>query len=157
MKINERQILEKISNSEETTLQIGGEFADAISLEKEAFIALDGDLGAGKTAFVRGMAGVLCPGARVCSPTYTVMRSYSGVGGAFYHFDMYRIESEDDLYSIGFDDYLAREGFCLTEWSENILDFIPGDCVRVSIEKDDPHAPDHRRITISFCKEETAK
>ena len=66
---------------------------------------------------------------------------------------MYRIESEDDLLSIGFDDYLARDGFCLTEWSENILEFIPADCVRVTIEKDDPENTDHRRITISFCKE----
>jgi tRNA threonylcarbamoyladenosine biosynthesis protein TsaE len=66
---------------------------------------------------------------------------------------MYRIESEDDLLSIGFDDYLARDGFCLTEWSENIAEFIPDSCVRVTIEKDDTENTDHRRITISFSKE----
>ena len=97
-----RLILEKTSDSEEATLQIGAEFAGLLEGKKEAFIALDGDLGAGKTAFVRGMAGVLCPGARVCSPTYTVMRMYEGEGPTLYHFDMYRITSPEDLESVGF-------------------------------------------------------
>ena len=117
------------------------------------FVALFGDLGVGKTAFVRGFASIVTPGAAVRSPTFSLVNEYRARPLSLFHFDMYRIESEDDLLSIGFDDYLMRDGFCLTEWSENILDFIPDDCVRVSIEKDDPHDPDHRRITISFCKE----
>ena len=117
------------------------------------FVALFGDLGVGKTAFVRGFASVVAPGALVRSPTFSLVNEYRARPFSLFHFDMYRIESEDDLLSIGFDDYLMRDGFCLVEWSENILEFIPDDCVRVSIEKDDPTNTDHRRITISFSKE----
>ena len=137
------------------TEQCGAELA--ILLLQEAtlprFVALFGDLGVGKTAFVRGFASVVAPNAAVRSPTFSLVNEYRARPLSLFHFDMYRIESEDDLLSIGFDDYLARDGFCLTEWSENILEFIPADCVRVTIEKDDPENTDHRRITISFCKE----
>jgi tRNA threonylcarbamoyladenosine biosynthesis protein TsaE len=145
----ERQILEKISNSEETTLQIGGEFAATISLEKEAFVALDGDLGAGKTAFVRGMAGVLCPGARVCSPTYTVMRMYEGEDCTLYHFDMYRITSPEDLESVGFYDCV---GIVAAEWCSNTPYALPDSYYRVTIEK---LGENERRIVVSrVCKDE---
>lgn len=117
------------------------------------FVALFGDLGVGKTAFVRGFASVVTPGAAVRSPTFSLVNEYRARPLSLFHFDMYRIESEDDLLSIGFDDYLMRDGFCVTEWSENILEFLPDDCVRVTIEKDDPQNTDHRRITVSFCKE----
>ena len=117
------------------------------------FVALFGDLGVGKTAFVRGFASVVTPGALVRSPTFSLVNEYRARPLSLFHFDMYRIESEDDLLSIGFDDYLMRDGFCLTEWSENILEFIPDESVRVTIEKDDAENTDHRRITISFSKE----
>ena len=127
------------------------------------FVALFGDLGVGKTAFVRGFVGktafvrgfasVVTPGAPVRSPTFSLVNEYRARPLSLFHFDMYRIESEDDLLSIGFDDYLMRDGFCLTEWSENILEFIPEESVRVTIEKDDAENTDHRRITISFSKE----
>ena len=117
------------------------------------FVALFGDLGVGKTAFVRGFASVVTPGAPVRSPTFSLVNEYRARPLSLFHFDMYRIESEDDLLSIGFDDYLMRDGFCLTEWSENILEFIPEESVRVTIEKDDVENTDHRRITICFCKE----
>lgn len=117
------------------------------------FVALFGDLGVGKTAFVRGFASVIAPGAAVRSPTFSLVNEYRARPHALFHFDMYRIESEDDLLSIGFDDYLMRDGFCLTEWSENIIDFIPDDCIRVSIEKNDSQNTDHRRITIKLCQE----
>ncbi len=117
------------------------------------FVALFGDLGVGKTAFVRGFASVVTPGALVRSPTFSLVNEYRARPLSLFHFDMYRIESEDDLLSIGFDDYLMRDGFCLTEWSENILEFIPEESVRVTIEKDDTENTDHRRITISFSKE----
>lgn len=117
------------------------------------FVALFGDLGVGKTAFVRGFASVVTPGSAVRSPTFSLVNEYRARPLSLFHFDMYRIESEDDLLSIGFDDYLTRNGFCLTEWSENILEFIPSESVRVTIEKDDVENTDHRRITISFSKE----
>ena len=117
------------------------------------FVALFGDLGVGKTAFVRGFASIVAPGAAVRSPTFSLVNEYRARPLSLFHFDMYRIESEDDLLSIGFDDYLMRDGFCLTEWSENIIDFIPNDSVHVTIEKDDPENTDHRRITIKLCRE----
>jgi len=96
-------------------------------------VALYGDLGAGKTVFVRGMASLLSPDAHVKSPTYTIVNEYEG-DIPLYHFDMYRIESEDDLYSIGFDDYLER-GVAVIEWSENIPYALPKEYIRVTIDK----------------------
>ena len=111
------------------------------------YIALYGDLGAGKTAFARGVASVLCPNAAVRSPTFALVHEYRGAVPVF-HFDMYRIESEDDLYSIGYDDYLARDGVIIVEWSENIPYALPEQYVRVRIEKDDPENDDSRSIVI---------
>jgi tRNA threonylcarbamoyladenosine biosynthesis protein TsaE len=143
------------TNSAAETEQCGAELANLLLQDATLprFVALFGDLGVGKTAFVRGFASVVAPGAAVRSPTFSLVNEYRARPHSLFHFDMYRIESEDDLLSIGFDDYLMRDGFCLTEWSENILEFLPTDCLRVSIEKDDPENTDHRRITISFCKE----
>ena len=138
------------------TEKCGAELA-AFLLQDEGlprFVALFGDLGVGKTAFVRGFASVVAPSAAVRSPTFSLVNEYRARPLSLFHFDMYRIESEDDLLSIGFDDYLMRDGFCLTEWSENIVDFIPEDAVCVTIEKSDAANTGHRRITISFCKED---
>ena len=136
----------------EQTEQCGAELATLLlgNATLPRFVALFGDLGVGKTAFVRGFASVVTPGAAVRSPTFSLVNEYRVRSLSLFHFDMYRIESEDDLLSIGFDDYLMRDGFCLTEWSENIVEFLPQDCVRVTIEKDDSQNTDHRRITISF-------
>ena len=109
-----------------------------------AFIALYGDLGVGKTAFVRGFTSAVCESARVKSPTYTVVNEYRGGKVPVFHFDMYRIESDDDLYSTGFYDYID-EGIILSEWSENIPFAIPKEHISVKIEKD---GEDKRRITI---------
>ncbi len=109
------------------------------------YIALYGDLGVGKTAFVRGVASVLSPGSTVKSPTFALVHEHKGVLPLF-HFDMYRITDEDDLYSIGYDDYLLRGGVILVEWSENIPYALPDDYIRVSIRKDDPERPDSREI-----------
>ena len=146
---------EIITNSPEETENVGLEMASLVNdnLSLPPFIALYGDLGVGKTAFVRGFASVITPGAAVRSPTFSIVNEYRAKPHALFHFDMYRIESEDDLLSIGFDDYLARDGFCMTEWSENITEAIPEAVVRVHIEKNDPDHADNRRITIAFCKE----
>ena len=111
------------------------------------YIALYGDLGVGKTAFTRGVCQVLCPGAAVRSPTFALVNEYRGKLPVF-HFDMYRITGEDDLYSIGYDDYLLREGVILVEWSENIPFALPDEYLRVTITKNDPSAPDSREILI---------
>jgi tRNA threonylcarbamoyladenosine biosynthesis protein TsaE len=113
-----------------------------------SFVALYGDLGVGKTAFVRGFASVIAPEALVRSPTFALVNEYRGKGQKLFHFDMYRIESEDDLASIGFDDYLRRDGYAVSEWSENIESELPSDAVRVLIERTD--AFDGRAITLPF-------
>ena len=112
------------------------------------FVALYGGLGVGKTAFVRGFASVVAPGVTVRSPTFSLVNEYRAKPRALFHFDMYRISSEDDLLSIGFYDYLDRPGICLVEWSENIPYALPDDYVRVELVKDDPDKPDSRTVTV---------
>lgn len=118
------------------------------------FVALYGDLGVGKTAFVRGFASVITPDSLVRSPTFALVNEYRGKPLSLFHFDMYRIEDEDDLYSIGFYDYLDRRGICLVEWSEKIPYALPDELLRVTIEKNDPSRPDSRRITVELLTEE---
>lgn len=111
------------------------------------FVALYGDLGVGKTAFVRGFASVLAPGVAVRSPTFALVNEYRVTGHPLlFHFDMYRIGSEDDLYSMGFEDYLDR-GIGLCEWSENIPYALPTARIEVRIEKDSERV-DRRHISI---------
>ena len=135
--------MEYITNSAAETEALGKELAK--ELKCGDFVAMFGDLGVGKTAFVRGVASVLCPDVRVQSPTYTIVNAYRGKI-PLYHFDMYRIDSEEALYSCGFFDYLDS-GICIAEWCENITDFIPEGARRVTISKM-PDSPDSRRIEI---------
>ena len=109
-------------------------------------IAYFGDLGAGKTAFTRGLAQGLGITAPVTSPTYTIVNEYLSGRIPLFHFDMYRLSSSDELFDIGWEDYLSRGGVCAVEWSENVEDALQ-DAIRVTIEKD-PLEPDTRRITI---------
>ena len=112
---------------------------------RHLFIAFFGEMGVGKTAFTRGFAEGIADGLPVRSPTYTVVNEYHGGALPVFHFDMYRIEDGDDLTSIGFDDYLAREGFILCEWSENIEDDVPRDALLITIARDGECG---RRITM---------
>ena len=114
------------------------------------FIALYGDLGVGKTAFVRGFASVISPAAAVRSPTFALVNEYRAKPLSLFHFDMYRITDEDDLYSIGFYDYLDRAGICLVEWSENIPYALPERYIRVEIQKNNAEQSDCRLITASY-------
>ena len=113
------------------------------------FIALYGDLGVGKTAFVRGLARVMAPGAAVRSPTFALVNEYRAKPLSVFHFDMYRIESEDELESIGFYDYLDR-GLCVVEWSENIGYALPESYFKIEIGKCDAACPDKREITVQL-------
>ena len=119
------------------------------------FLALYGDLGVGKTAFVRGFTSFVAPSALVRSPTFAIVNEYRASPLSVFHFDMYRIESEDDLFSIGFDDYLTRRGVCLTEWSEKIEDALPPARISVLIEKNDPSNTESRKITIKSISEDS--
>lgn len=109
-------------------------------------VALFGDLGAGKTAFVRGMARGLGSTSRVTSPTFTIVNEYSGSLELF-HFDMYRLGSSEELFDIGWDDYLTRGGVCVVEWSENVNDAFDGTEIKVTIDK---LSDTDRKITIEI-------
>lgn len=134
------------TKSVEETEIIGRELGLALDKSEPCFIAMYGDLGVGKTAFVRGLASVLAPNGRVKSPTYTVVNKYDGEVLPLYHLDVYRINDEDELYSIGFDDYV-NTGICVVEWSENIPESIPTDAIKVLIEKTGENF-EARKITI---------
>ena len=107
-------------------------------------IAYRGDLGAGKTAFTRGLARGLGYAEPVTSPTYTIVNEYLGGRLPLFHFDMYRLKTSDDLWDIGWEDYLERGGVCAVEWSENVDDAMEN-AVYVTIEKT---GDESRRITI---------
>ena len=107
-------------------------------------IAYRGDLGAGKTAFTRGLARGLGYAEPVTSPTYTIVNEYLGGRLPLFHFDMYRLHSSDDLWDIGWEDYLDRNGICAVEWSENVADALDG-AISVTIEKT---GEESRRITL---------
>ena len=134
--------MEYITNSPEETEKIGAALAN--TLEPGAVIAYRGDLGAGKTAFTRGLARGLGYTDSVTSPTYTIVNEYLGGRLPLFHFDMYRLRSADDLWDIGWEDYLDRGGVCAVEWSENVADAMDG-AITVSISKLDENT---RRITI---------
>ncbi len=140
------EILSKITNSAEETERIGEVIAGYAIENNYDFVALYGDLGAGKTAFSRGFVGAISPEAEVCSPTYSIVNEYEGGKKTVFHFDMYRIEDEDSLDSIGFYDYFGR-GIILTEWSENIPYALPESYIRVKIEK---LTGDSRKITAEL-------
>ena len=141
------------TSSPEETEQAGKELAQKLLCGESLprFIALFGDLGVGKTAFVRGFTSVFAPNARVKSPTFALVNEYKDKSNglpAVFHFDMYRITDEDELYSIGFYDYLDRNGICLVEWSENIEYALPDRLFKVTIEKCSLEEPDKRSITV---------
>ena len=142
------------SSSPFDTEALGQALAKAIvsAPDLPRFVALYGDLGVGKTAFIRGFTAELVPSARVKSPTFALVNEYRGSPLSVFHFDMYRITDEDELWSMGFYDYLDRPGIYLTEWSENIAFALPERYLRVEIVKDSPEHPDSRRITVSLCQ-----
>ena len=138
------------TGSPEETEAVGAAVAHLLETDRmaPAFIAMYGDLGVGKTAFVRGLASVLAPGRAVRSPTFALVNEYRVSGKRpLFHFDMYRIESEDDLFSIGFEDY-PDAGICVAEWCENIPFALPDVFLEVRIEKCPPNI-DQRIIHIA--------
>ena len=140
--------------STEETESFGAKIAELIANDPALpkFIALFGDLGVGKTAFVRGFASRIAPSSRVKSPTFALVNEYRGESLSVFHFDMYRIEDEDELYSIGFFDYLNRRGICLVEWSENIEYALPDEYFSLTIEKCPEESEDKRKLTLNLMK-----
>lgn len=136
--------MERYSASEQETEAIGREMAQ--QLAPGAVVAFTGDLGAGKTAFVRGMAQGLGISQRVTSPTFTIVNEYEGPTPLF-HFDMYRLSGSEDLFDIGWEDYLSRGGVCAVEWSEQVADALPEGTVYVTLTRHPEH-DGWRSITV---------
>lgn len=132
------------SENEKETERIGEQFAK--TLQSGSVIAMRGGMGAGKTAFVRGLARGLGETGRVTSPTYTIVNEYE-TNPPLFHFDLYRLGSIDELFEIGFDDYLVRGGICVIEWSENAGDDVAYTHI-VELVRDDKNET-CRNITIS--------
>ncbi len=136
---------EIISNSYEETAAVAAEFAE--TLNGGEVIAMYGDLGAGKTAFVQGLARGLGIDRHITSPTFTIVNEYEG-RLPLYHFDVYRIADPDEMYEIGYDEYITNGGVCIIEWAELIEELLPEDCIRIEILKDDEKGDDFRIIRI---------
>ena len=133
--------MQRYSTSEGETEAIGRDLAARLS--PGAVVAFTGDLGAGKTAFVRGMAQGLGISQRVTSPTFTIVNEYEGGRLPLFHFDMYRLRDAEDLFDIGWEDFLVRGGICAVEWSENVDDALDEDAIRVDIRRG---AQDDQRV-----------
>ena len=136
--------MEFCTQSPEETEALGAALAS--SLRPGQVVAFRGPLGAGKTAFTRGLARGLGVTGPVTSPTYTIVNEYTGGRMPLFHFDMYRLSSEEDLFDIGWEDYLDRGGLCVVEWSERVSGAL-GSPVTVTIEKI-PGSDQQRKITI---------
>lgn len=124
--------MDYISHSEAETEALGRRLAAALS--PGAVVAYRGGLGMGKTAFTRGLARGLGYEGRVTSPTFTIVNEYEGGRLPLFHFDMYRLESEEELFDIGWEDYLHRGGVCVVEWSEKVAGALGG-ALRVDIRR----------------------
>ena len=135
--------MEFITNSPIETESVGEALGKV--LQPGSILAYEGDLGAGKTAFTRGLARGLGATEQVTSPTYTIVNEYLSGRMPLFHFDMYRLASSDDLWDIGWEDYLERGGVCAVEWSENVADAME-DAITVCIRK---LGEDSRKIIIT--------
>lgn len=136
-------MVEYISKSYEDTLEYASQFSK--KLDKGTVIGFIGGLGVGKTAFTTGFVKGLGINVDVSSPTFAICNDYIGENARVYHFDMYRVENWDDLYSTGFFDYLDTDAYILAEWSENVFGALPDDAVIVEIERIDDNT---RKIKI---------
>lgn len=133
------------SQNSQDTFCFAKQFAE--NLKKSTVLAFFGDLGAGKTTFIRGLVeglGIMC---EVSSPTFSLVNEYRGEKNSLFHFDMYRIKTFDDLYSTGFFDYLDENEFIAIEWSENIENALPENYIKILIEKCEND--NERKIIIS--------
>lgn len=131
------------TDTEKIAYEISKEFKNG------GIITLDGDLGAGKTAFVRGFAKGLGIKDNVVSPTFTIVNEYLHGDIPVFHFDVYRIETEDEMYDIGWEDYLSRGGVILVEWAVNVKELFKNESyMEINITKDLSVSDDYRKITV---------
>lgn len=141
--------MEYLSRSEAETEALGARLAAVLS--PGTVVAYRGGLGMGKTAFTRGLARGLGFSGRVTSPTFTIVNEYEGGRLPLFHFDMYRLAGADDLFDIGWEEYLDRGGVCAVEWSERAADALPPDTITVDIARGEND--DERVITVTGWEE----
>ncbi|NLM11578.1 MAG: tRNA (adenosine(37)-N6)-threonylcarbamoyltransferase complex ATPase subunit type 1 TsaE [Clostridiaceae bacterium] len=134
-----------ISESEQDTVKLGEKVAK--QLKKGDVVALSGDLGTGKTAFVKGLAQGFGIDEYITSPTFTLVQSYKGPGFNLHHFDVYRISDEEELFEIGFEEYLYEGDICVIEWADLIQNLIPPRSVWINFERLED-GENKRRITV---------
>ena len=144
MKSVDKSLME--SSSPEETYDIGRRLGQLA--EPGDIVTLSGDLGTGKTVFAKGFAEGLGIADDVTSPTFTIIKEYTDGRIPLAHFDAYRIADPDEMYAIGYEDYLSGDFICLIEWPEMIEELIPGDALRVRLEKDLEKGFDYRRIIL---------
>ncbi|MDO5063056.1 MAG: tRNA (adenosine(37)-N6)-threonylcarbamoyltransferase complex ATPase subunit type 1 TsaE [Peptostreptococcaceae bacterium] len=132
-----------ITNSELETIELGRKIGQLLT--NGDLICLDGDLGAGKTHFTKGLAQGMGIREEITSPTFTIVQEYDGERD-LYHFDVYRLFDEEELYLIGFEDYLKRKGVIIVEWSEKVRGILPKDRLEIRIEYLD--GPDNRKLVF---------
>lgn len=136
-----------ITKSAAETAMVGFKLGE--TLEAGDVICLTGGLGTGKTAFTGGIAGALGITGHITSPTFTIVNEYGG-RLPLYHFDAYRISDPEEMFEIGFEEYLDGRGVVVVEWAELIKDILPLENIEVRLEKTNSEDPDKRRLTISF-------
>lgn len=139
-------ITQWITNSVEETFEIAMKLAE--KCKPGEVYCLDGDLGVGKTVFAQGFGRGLGIEEPISSPTFTILKEYHNGRLPLYHFDVYRIGSDDEMDEIGYYEVIDGEGVCLIEWSNLIEDILPVDCNRITIEKNPEKGFDYRRITL---------
>ncbi|MBO6208827.1 MAG: tRNA (adenosine(37)-N6)-threonylcarbamoyltransferase complex ATPase subunit type 1 TsaE [Lachnospiraceae bacterium] len=138
------------TNSAEETFALGKKLGEAAVAG--AVFTLNGDLGVGKTVFAQGFAEGLGITGAVNSPTFTILQVYEEGRLPLYHFDVYRIEDPEEMYEVGFDDYLYGQGVCLIEWAEMVAEMLPEDYTAVTIVKAPEKGFSYRKITIKDNK-----
>ena len=133
--------------SEKDTFEYASRLAR--NAEPGSVICLEGDLGTGKTVFAKGFAAGLGVQENISSPTFTIIKIYESGRLPLYHFDMYRIEDEDEMNELGFEEYFYGDGVCLIEWPSQIPDLIPAGAVTIRIRKDPEKGDNYREITCN--------
>ena len=134
------------SFSENDTVELARELARGAQAGE--ILCLEGDLGAGKTAFAKGFAQGLGVETPVTSPTFTILKEYRTGRLPLYHFDVYRIEEPEEMYELGYEEYFFGDGVCLVEWPQNIAELIPDGARRVRFSRDPSRGDDYRRIEL---------
>lgn len=123
-------------------------FELSINANPSDIYCLIGDLGVGKTVFTKGFAQGLGINETIMSPTFTIINEYKTENIEFYHFDVYRLKSGEDLYDLGYEEYFYGNGICLIEWADIVKEFIPDNAIWISIKKDLSKGENYRIIEV---------